>query len=213
MLKIDLHTHSTQSPDGGISEAQYEQVLELKKIDVIAITDHDSIQLALKLNTKFGHQVIVGEEIMTNQGEIIGLFLTKKVEPGMDLADTIKAIKDQGGIVYLPHPFEKVRKGISMANLEEVTEHIDIVEVYNARAVRQGKGIEATKWARMNSKATAASSDAHGVKGLGSAYSMVKEKPTRDNLVKLMKTSKLEMHRPPLQTLLYPKLNRLRGRK
>lgn len=210
MIKVDLHTHSTASPDGGITAEQYAQLLEDGVLDCIAVTDHNTIDLAQQLHATHGDKIIVGEEITTSQGELVGLFLTRAVPAGLSLSETVKAIKDQGGLVYLPHPFETVRKGVSEADLNAIADHIDIVETYNGRAVAQNKGPQATVWARVHQKPGAASSDAHGVKGVGTAYTTVTELPTAKNLVAQLATAHRVMERPPLHSLLYPKLHRLR---
>lgn len=80
MFKIDLHTHSTSSPDGGITAHQYEEALSTGVLDCVAITDHNRIDFAEKLERSFGDKIIVGEEIMTSGGEIIGLYLKRKYQ-------------------------------------------------------------------------------------------------------------------------------------
>lgn len=210
MFKIDLHTHSDESPDGGVTFDQYVRALDHGTLDFIAVTDHNSIRMAQDLQQSLGQKIIVGEEIMTQQGEVIGLFLTRVVKPYQSALDTVRAIKEQGGVVYLPHPFETVRKGISEADLVVIADYVDIVEVYNGRAFIQNRGPQATTWSRLNEKAYAASSDAHGAKGLGTAYTNIKEEPTAQNLTELIRMGHCSMQRPPLRTLLYPKTNRLR---
>ncbi len=212
MYKIDLHTHSSGSPDGAIQANHYAQIIEDGGLDYIAITDHDSIAHALEIKKALGEHIIVGEEITSSEGELIGLFLKTPIKPHMSALDTVQAIKRQGGVVYVPHPFETVRKGITMVGLEHIMEFVDIIEVYNGRAFFQNKGPKAATVSRVHNKAGAASSDAHGVKGLGTAYSLVKKKPTPENLGEQLMTAHLTMHRPPLHTLLYPKANRLRKR-
>lgn len=212
MYKVDLHTHSTDSPDGGISLDQYAQALNDGVLDYIAITDHNTITLAQSLHKELGKQIIVGEEIDTSEGEIIGLFLKKAIKPGLSAKKAAQAIKEQGGLVYIPHPFETVRRGLSKENLAQIIDLVDIIEVYNGRAIFSNKGPQAVTTARINNKPGAASSDAHGVKGLSSAYSLIIDKPTRDNLSNLLATAHLTMRRPPLNTLLYPKVNRLKKR-
>ncbi len=212
MIRADFHTHSTASPDGGITAEQYRQLLAEDILDCIAITDHNTIDLALELHRELGNRIIVGEEIMTNQGEVIGLFLKQAVPAGLELKDAIKTIRNQGGLVYLPHPFETVRKGVDQVTAETLADQIDIVETYNGRAVAQNKGPQATVWARLHHKPGAASSDAHGIKGVGSAFTAIEKMPTAKNLVKQLQTAKLTMERPPLQSLLYPKWHRLRSK-
>lgn len=212
MYKIDLHTHSSHSPDGGISTEQYTHVLSNKVLNYIAITDHDVIDLALSLHAAIGDSIIVGQEITTLQGEIIGLFLTKRVAPDQDVFSAISDIKKQGGLVYIPHPFETIRKGLSESILDEIAPEVDIVEVHNGRAVLQDRAPKALTWARLHNKVSASSSDAHGVKGLGKSYSLVNEIPTKHNLVSLLAKAHYSIKKPSLRSLLYPKTNRLKKR-
>ncbi|HMS23305.1 MAG TPA: hypothetical protein PKB09_00675 [Candidatus Saccharibacteria bacterium] len=210
MYKVDLHTHSTASPDGGISIDQYIQIIGNGLLDFVAITDHNTTKNARALRASLGEKIIVGEEITCLEGEIIGLFLSETIKPGLRAEQAAKQIKKQGGLVYVPHPFETVRKGLPKIILDSIAEYIDIVEVYNGRALMQNKGPEASVWARVNQKATAASSDAHGEKGLGTAYSLTQAEPKLNNLIQQLSFGHMKMSRPPLITLLYPKANRLR---
>ncbi len=209
MYKIDLHTHSISSPDGGITEEQYMQLLEDGVVDCIAVTDHNSTATAERLNKMLGSKIIIGEEIMSRDGEIVGLFLNGSVRPGMPARETMLAIRKQQGIVYIPHPFETVRRGLSREVMEVNADLIDIVEAYNGRAVVQNKGPEAAVWARLHQKPTSAASDAHGARGVGTAYTVVAKLPNRHNLVELMTLGHLTMKRPPMHTLFYPKFNKL----
>ena len=212
MIKVDFHTHSTASPDGGISADGYRQLFQDGILDCIAITDHNTVDLALQLHQELGDKIIVGEEIDTRSGEIVGLFLSQVVPAGLDLPVAIAAIHAQGGLVYVPHPFETVRKGIQKHDLDPLLKDLDIVEVYNGRAVAQNKGPEASVWARLNEIPGVASSDAHGRKGIGTAYTMIENMPTATNLVAQLAKAKLTMERPPIHSLLYPKWHRLRAR-
>ena len=209
MYKVDLHTHSEASPDGGITPEQYAKVLETEKLDYVAITDHDRIDFALGMQKALGEKIIVGEEITTNDGELIGLYLKKRIAPGMSAFKTAHAIRDQGGLVYVPHPFETVRKGLQQEALDMIVDLIDIIEVHNGRAVAQNCSIQAATWAKLHSKTGAASSDAHGYKGLGYSYCILQEKPSRGSLVSNITMSSLAYRRAPYRTLLYPKINRL----
>jgi len=209
MYKVDLHTHSTASPDGGLNQDEYLSLLEDGTLDCVAITDHDTIDFAEHMHRIAGNKVIIGEEIMTRDGEVIGLFLKKPIKPGLSAIETMKMIKKQRAIVYVPHPLETVRSGINKETMEACVDLIDIVESYNGRAFFQNKGPESTTWARLNHKPVAAASDAHGIKGVGTAYTVTKELPTATNLLKQVEFGHLTMHRPPLYTLLYPKANRL----
>jgi predicted metal-dependent phosphoesterase TrpH len=210
MYKVDLHTHSLVSHDGSITADQYRFVLEQAQLDCIAITDHNRIDFALSMHQELGDKIIVGEEIMTSQGEIIGLYLKKPVEPHQTAQATAKAIKKQGGIVYIPHPFETVRHGLSEATLDAIQEHVDLIEVHNGRAFFQDRSKRALLWATMHNVPWAASSDAHGAKGLCNTYTVLSDMPARDTLVDLNAKGQAMVARPPLKTLLYPKFNRAR---
>ncbi len=212
MYKVDLHTHSTASRDGGISAAQYAQILEDSDLDYIAVTDHNKIDFALQLHKTLGEHIIVGEEINTLEGEIIGLYLHEPIPRNLPAKTTARAIKDQGGLVYVPHPFETVRRGIPEVILSELIALVDIIEVFNGRAFFQNRGPQAATFARLHHKPGAASSDAHGVKGLGTVYSQINAKPTAKNLTEQLQSAHYTTRRPPIQTLLYPKANRIRKR-
>lgn len=210
MYKIDLHTHSPLSPDGGITADQYEAAIKSNMLDIIAITDHNQIDFALGMQQRLGDQIIVGEEIMTTDGEINGLYLTKTIKPGLTPAETIKQIKDQGGVVYIPHPFESVRKGLHPEILEELIGQIDIIEVCNGRAFMQDRSAQAVIWSRLNRVVGAASSDAHGIRGLGKTYTRIQELPSRENFIEVVSHGVPVTDRPGLMALLYPKYNVLR---
>ncbi|MDZ7744424.1 MAG: PHP-associated domain-containing protein [Candidatus Saccharibacteria bacterium] len=209
-MKIDLHTHSIASHDGGISAEQYKNSLHNGQLDYIAITDHNRIDFATRLNDELGEQIIVGEEIMTTAGEVIGLYLKKPVLAGLSLRQAVDEIKKQDGLVYIPHPFENARKGLQSEALEQILDDIDIFEVCNGRAFLQNRGQQAVVWARLNRVATAASSDAHGSRGLGKTATLIDEPPARDNLVQVLGRGTLLTDRPGIRSLLYPKYHRLR---
>jgi predicted metal-dependent phosphoesterase TrpH len=206
MPRVDLHTHSIASHDGSITEQQYKKVLDSGTLDCIAITDHNRIDFALKLQEQLGiDKIIVGEEIMTTEGEIVGLFLNKHITPNQSLEATISDIKKQDGIVYVPHPFETVRKGLSSVALERVQEEIDIIESANGRALFQNKGPEAHAWAHLRRVATFASSDAHRAKALGKTHTTLEKTPTKETLVSLARKGKKSYTRPNLGDVLAPK--------
>lgn len=212
MLAIDLHTHSEGSPDGSIDLPAYQYMLAKGSLDYIAVTDHDTIEMAQRLQRELGERIIVGQEIDTKEGEIIGLYLTKHVPAHKGAKATVHAIKKQGGLVYIPHPFETVRKGISLEALDEIAADVDIIETHNGRAMFQNMSDQATAWARLHEVATAASSDAHGKVGWGKTYSSISDVPTKDNLVGLLQHATLQREFVGWAGLLYPKLNRLRKR-
>lgn len=216
MYAVDLHTHSQLSHDGGISLKDYVRVLQSKQLYTVAVTDHDTIEFALKLHNRLPKQVIIGQEITVHTGnktfEVIGLYLKQRITPGQTLHQAIAAIKAQHGLVYVPHPFDKTRHGIPKSLLDTIKDEIDIVEVYNgrARSTLFTKQVEA--WANKHKFTTlASSSDAHGAKGWGHTYSLVSQVPTRNNLVQLLQTATLSTKSVGLLGLGYPKYNKLKG--
>lgn len=210
MFRVDFHTHSIASSDGGLSPAQYHRLIDKGTLDCIAITDHNRIDFATKLRQELGDRIIVGEEIMTTSGEIIGLFLEQAIQPGLEPLETVRQIKDQGGIVYIPHPFETVRKGLHPAVLEEIADFVDVIEVCNGRAFAQNRSAQAVVWTKLNHKLSAASSDAHGIHGIGRTYTQMAAVPTRDNVLALLTTATPITKRPTMRALLYPKYHRLK---
>lgn len=210
MYKVDFHTHSVASPDGALAPKHYQRALERGRLDCIAVTDHNTIAMAKQLHAELGDRIIIGEEITTNEGEIIGLYLTEAIPAKLSPAETIRRIKKQGGLVYVPHPFETVRKGIGIETLQSIAKDIDIIEVHNGRAVFQNRSPQAVAWASEHKVPGAASSDAHGIAGWVRTYTMLAAMPTRQNLTKLLTAASYQRGFPGVRGMLYPKFNRLR---
>ncbi len=212
MFKIDLHTHSIGSPDGGLSVEHYRRMLTSGGLQAVAVTDHDSVSVALALRKQLGNQIIIGQEITTTEGEIIGLFLKRLVPPALSPEETIQHIRRQNGLVYIPHPFETVRQGLSPSTLERIIKDVDILEIHNGRAYFQNKSLLARRWANDYKVAGAASSDAHGWIGWGRTYSRIAQQPTAGNLVDLLQDARYAAKKVGPRGILYPKLHRVRKR-
>jgi len=208
-LRIDLHTHSELSYDGGISKKQYGRIFKEKMLDVVAITDHNEIKLAEELEKEFGEKIIIGEEIDALEGEIVGLYLKRCIPGGLNVRTTVRQIHKQGGLVYIPHPFEKLRKGLKEDALEKIKDEVDIIEVFNARARWRGEGERAMNFANKFDLTKASSSDAHCMMGVGFSYSMISDFPKRNSLVKLLRGSKLEKSYAPMISYLCPGINKI----
>lgn len=213
MKKVDLHTHSIASPDGSLTETDYRRMLDGGKLDFIAVTDHNTISYAQGLHEKIGHQIIVGEEITTREGEIIGLYLERVVKPGLSAAETVAEIKKQGGLVYIPHPFETLRKALTLDTLNAIAKEVDIVETHNGRAFFQNKTKQVEAWAFEHHLPGAASSDAHGWHGWGGTYTLVDQALTRGNMLAQLAQATFKVSRPGLRSIMYPKFNRIRRRR
>jgi hypothetical protein len=211
-MKADFHTHTVASPDGALTAEDIRRVLAGGILDVIAVTDHNTTDFAQELHAQLGEHIIVGEEITTLQGEVIGLYLQQTVPAGLTLPDTLAAIHAQGGLVYVPHPFETVRQGVSLLSLDAVADQIDIVEIHNGRAIFQNKSRQARQWAAAHNVVGAASSDAHGIHGWGRTYTTLSAMPSKDTLISLLATATYDTKMIGARGMLYPKLNRLRKR-
>ena len=173
---LDLHVHSKYSKD---SRLEPEKILKLafsKGLGGIAITDHNTISggmRAKKLN-KGDLLVIVGSEIMTEKGEVIGLFLNEEIPTGSFL-EVVDSIKSQGGIVVVPHPFDRMRKS-SFSAVEKHLNFIDCIEVFNSRCIFQSFNILAENLARLHDLPVTAGSDAHFGNEIGLAGIIVDAK-------------------------------------
>lgn len=209
---IDLHTHSVGSPDGSLTLQDYQNMLQSGRLQFVAVTDHDTIDMAMHIKAALGEAIIIGEEISTGEGEVIGLYLTATIPPCRTAAEAVKAIQKQGGLVYIPHPFETVRKGITPEALQRIAVDVDIIEVHNGRAMFQNLSKEALAWAKTHSVAGAASSDAHGRVGWGRTCSIIEDIPTRDTLAGLLAFARLNRGFVGARGIMYPKINRIRKR-
>jgi hypothetical protein len=206
VLRIDLHTHSEGSYDGGLSLNDYLKILN-SKLDIVAITDHNHIKTALSFQAKIGvSKIIVGEEITTAEGELIGLYLNRAIEPHKSALETARAIKQQGGLVYVPHPFERLQRfSLDKTTITKIARFIDIFETYNARSMTLLGRYRSKQWAKRFGWAQATASDAHGPKGLGSCATLIPSKPTSTNLVKLLQDSRSQTNFTPLRAYLEPR--------
>lgn len=170
-ILCDLHLHTAWSHDCSIEVAEVLEHAEAVGLAAIAITDHNAFGGALEaaeLARGRPLTVIPAEEIKTDgQGEVIGLFLSEEIPRGMSFADTIAAIRAQGGLVYLPHPFDRMHAIPDPATLHRHLADIDVFEVYNARLLFEAYNDEALRFARKYNLTMGAGSDAHVLQGIG----------------------------------------------
>jgi predicted metal-dependent phosphoesterase TrpH/glycosyltransferase involved in cell wall biosynthesis len=170
-IVADLHTHTSWSSDCLVEPEELIDHAEQQGIGAIAITDHNEFGGALEtleLARDRPVTVIPGEEVKTaGQGEVIGLFLSEQIPRGLEFEDTIAAIREQGGLVYLPHPFDRMHAIPDAATLHRHLADIDVFEVYNARLLFEQYNDEALRFARKYNLTMGAGSDAHVLQGLG----------------------------------------------
>lgn len=174
-MLVAIHVHTDVS---ACSESPVEKIADYCKqheIGAIGITDHNETEGALRLREIAPWlDVIVGEEVSTREGEIIGLFLRDKIEPAQGLRETCEQIKAQGGLVYLPHPMDKFKiHRVRGKHLQGAMDLIDIVEVYNAKVSMNVYNDRARRLAELNHKIGAVGSDSHYVSSIGSALNIM----------------------------------------
>ena len=164
-----MHTHF--SHDSEMAPEQLVKRCEEVGLNCVAVTDHNTIKGALAVRELASFIVIIGEEVASSEGEITGLFLSEEVPRDLTPLETAKRIKDQGGLVSIPHPFDRFRRGVISAHaLETVLPYADIVEIFNSRNNLARDDRKATKFARDNGLLVSGVSDAHTTKELGRTY-------------------------------------------
>ena len=179
-IKIDLHCHTEASKDCKIPIELFPKLLRDRQVRVQAITDHNEIWGAVKLkeliennsnNEKISITVIVGEEISTKNGELIGIFLQERIEPGLSVDEIVERIQEQDGLVLLPHGFDPFKRWrLRTEARRRIAKDIDIVETFNAHVSRPYFNHRAVKWALKHSVIMSAGSDAHTVPKVGNAW-------------------------------------------
>jgi predicted metal-dependent phosphoesterase TrpH/glycosyltransferase involved in cell wall biosynthesis len=170
LIDVDLHMHTDHSYDCATPVEVLLAEARAKGLGAIAVTEHNEISGALEAAEKAkGIKVIVGEEVKTaSQGEVIGLFIKEKIPRGMTLQETIAEIKRQGGLVYVPHPFDRMHSVPDYKHLLDVLDDIDLIEVFNPRVAIAEFNEEAVRFAAKYRMIAGAGSDAHVPQGLGS---------------------------------------------
>ena len=171
-IDVDLHMHTDHSPDCATSVETLLATARDVGLGAIAITDHNEVSgahAAREIADDFGVKVIVAEEVKTaEEGEVIGLFVEERIPRGMSMAETIAEIRSQGGLVYVPHPFDRLHSVPDYEHLLEIVEQIDILEVFNPRVALTAFNEEAERFATKYRIVPGAGSDSHVAQGLGS---------------------------------------------
>jgi predicted metal-dependent phosphoesterase TrpH/glycosyltransferase involved in cell wall biosynthesis len=171
LIEVDLHMHTDHSNDCATPVDVLLATARDVGLGAIAVTDHNEISGALDARAKaaeYGIKVIVGEEVKTaDQGEVIGLFIEEKIPRGMTLEETIAEIRRQGGIVYVPHPFDRMHSVPDYEHMLAVVSDIDAIEVFNPRIAIPAFNEEAVRFAAKYRVVGGAGSDAHVAQGLG----------------------------------------------
>jgi predicted metal-dependent phosphoesterase TrpH len=196
LLKADLHIHTSYSMDCTTPLQQViNRCLEVG-INCIAIADHGTVEGALKAQSIAPFPVIVAEEILTPEGEIMGMFLKETIPSGISVEEAITRIRAQGGLVCIPHPFDTLRRsGLGENMLDKLAEQIDVIEVFNARSPFASRSTKALAFAQKHSIPGSAGSDAHTAIEIGNAYVEMPEFKGSDDFLKALAKGKINGHR------------------
>ena len=196
MLKSDFHVHTEYSLDCNTPLPKViSRCLDIG-INCIAIADHGTIAGALKMQKLAPFTVIVAEEILTTHGEIMGMFLQEEIPGGLSVEQTIARIRDQNGLVCIPHPFDRLRySALDSDIVEELAEQIDVIEVFNARSLLANLSNKAQLLAEKYGIRQSAGSDAHTAGEIGNAYIEMPEFKGRDDFLPALAKGKVVGHR------------------
>ena len=189
-VRVELHTHTKYSKDSLLNKWFYLFMLKIKKIKVVGITDHNEIDGAIefkKFLDRHGIKVIVGEEISTEKGEIIGLFIKKRIKPGLSVRDTMEEIKRQKGLVYIPHPYDEKRSKTVLPE-DEISKNVDIIDIIEVHNGRNSKSYYSEKQLaianRYPSLYKVVGSDAHTFFELGRNYIIMENFNNKHEFIK-----------------------------
>jgi predicted metal-dependent phosphoesterase TrpH len=189
-MKLDMHGHTYWSKDSQLRLDDLERAIQRTGLDAVCITDHNEIGGALELAARGNVRVIPGEEIRTSEGEIIGLFLKERIPARLSPQATITAIREQGGIVYMPHPLDRFRGSrLQPAALASVLDQVDVLEVFNARNLLAGDNRRALHLARRRGLRRGAGSDSHTAYEVGHAYVEIADFQTAADLLAALPTA------------------------
>jgi predicted metal-dependent phosphoesterase TrpH len=171
-VRVDLHSHTMWSGDSTTTPEEIEEAVVESGIDALCVTDHNGIRGAETLAAQLPCRVVVGEELRTHAGEIIGLFLTEHVPFGISPREAAERIRAQGGLVYVPHPYDPMRRNLAEPAMIDLADAglLDAVEVFNAKTSLAHLNERAAAFAADRGLPGGAGSDAHVPEAIGAAY-------------------------------------------
>lgn len=214
-IKLAFHVHSCYSLDSWSKPEDIVNFCRENNIEAIAICDHNEIKGAVEAQkiSEGNPKVIIGEEIKTTSGEIIGLFLNKKIEKNLTLSDTINQIKRQGGLVCIPHPGETLRREAIKRNcIKDIILEVDIIEAYNARTIFPKDNCWAEEVAKLNSKPRIAGSDAHFIYKISSAINLIDDFKDSTEFLNTLKKGQFLISKSFVEDQLLSKIIKLLGK-
>ncbi len=210
MLTVDFHTHTDYSPDGLASPEQMLAASRRKGVDRLVVTDHNTIQGALAAREIDPQRVIVGEEIMTQQGELLAVFVQEQVPAGLAPQQAIGLLKEQGAFISVSHPFDKMRKGHwELQDLLKILPDLDAIEGFNARCWSKNYNQIALDFAREHQLLVTAGSDAHAPFEVGMATLTIPDFSNPDELRRALQEAQPHFHQSGLWVHFFSRFARL----
>lgn len=175
MWRVDLHNHTKWSKDCLVEFDTIIKLSEKRKLDRIAITEHNTAQGGLEMKKIAPELVIVGEEIMTTEGEILAFFVKETVPAGLSPEATIRHLRDQNAVISVSHPFDRLRKGAwEEADLLRIAPLVDAIEIFNARCMFPADNFKAEEFAKAHGVLGTAGSDSHTKPEYGTALTLMR---------------------------------------
>jgi predicted metal-dependent phosphoesterase TrpH len=211
LVRVDLHLHSSASFDCSVSPERVATKCQQLGLGPVFLTDHNTIAGTLELQRAGSGRVIAGEEVMTVDGELIGLFLEKEVRPGLTAVETVKRIKEQGGLVYLEHPYDLYRRHLTEEAIEDIADLIDVVEVFNSRSEAKANQ-RAQDLCDTLGVAAGAGSDSHTLDTIGSAYLEMEDFTDAGDFLEKLRRAKIVTGKNRLVLMAQARLRRTMAR-
>ncbi|MBJ7348947.1 MAG: PHP domain-containing protein, partial [Thermoleophilaceae bacterium] len=197
LIDVDLHMHTDHSHDCATPVEVLLESAKVQGLGAIAVTDHNVVtgaHAAAELAEQYGVKVIIAEEVKTaNQGEVIGLFIDELIPRGLTLEETIAEIKRQGGLVYVPHPFDRMHSVPDYENLLKVIDDVDAIEVFNPRVAFSAFNEEAARFAAKYRIIAGAGSDSHVTQGLGSVRVRMRDFDGPDEFLESLRSAEIRV--------------------
>ena len=204
MIKVEFHCHTCYSKDSLVRLQQLASTCQAKGIYRLVITDHNTIQGGLRAMEINPQQFIVGEEIMTQQGELIGIFVREPVSAGLPALKTIEILRAHGAFISIAHPFDIYRKGYwELSDLQSIIEMVDAVEIFNARCIHPQANLWAKKFALKQHLPTMVGSDAHSLVEVGAATLTMPDFNDPASLKQALAVAQAHVHLSPPWVHLY----------
>lgn len=209
LINVDFHCHTAASEDSDIQLGDLISECDHKGIQKLAITDHNRIDGALEAVNRWPSRIIPGVEIMTSLGELIAYYVRAPIEPGLTPLETIQALKAQGAVISVSHPFDRWRNGgWKMPWLLEILPYLDAIEIFNAHCISYLPNRQAQIFARRHQQVGTAGSDAHSSHEIGAAGLTLEDFHDSTGLRSALRSATIFGHRTSIGTRMFKRVKR-----